>query len=433
MKKLLVCDIEGTIFKPHQIKSAQHASYIWTSIAEALGKDAEKEEIITQRKWRSGGYGDYNTGTAYIKWVNDSIAIHRKYHLNKQTFDQLIEDAPYYEGVVEFFSKLDRSKYIPVFVSGGIQNLNHKACRDLNVDYSDSYASCEYFFYEDSGKLNTELTFENTCDFFGKHELIQIALRRHGLGPNDWVFIGDGINDVSVASIAPLSIGISPVDELRDVATYSFDDFNGIMNCQELLDKAEFLGDPETNEPIKDPSSSKSFLEELVKQRVERNIGNLDLERLEDTAYHRFLRECGDSAAKRFKSRFRGIRELLIAGETSLALLESMSPETLVSAVLQPFCSASETMVNITLVTHSKSKNLYQILNSRYSLYQEIANLENPNLREVLNAYRANRNTIAHSYQSITIEAARALVRRTYENIQRMELLLNPYWENNPQ
>lgn len=63
--KLLVCDIEGTIFKPHAIISAQHASYIWTAIAEALGKEAEREEINSQRKWRDGGYGRYNTGAAY--------------------------------------------------------------------------------------------------------------------------------------------------------------------------------------------------------------------------------------------------------------------------------------------------------------------------------------------------------------------------------
>ena len=54
--KLLVCDVEGTIFRPHMIKDSQHASYIWTAIATALGKNAEREEIRTQEKWNRGEY-----------------------------------------------------------------------------------------------------------------------------------------------------------------------------------------------------------------------------------------------------------------------------------------------------------------------------------------------------------------------------------------
>lgn len=49
--KLIICDVEGTIFQPHMIKDARHASYIWTVIAEFLGKEAEQQEIDTQKKW----------------------------------------------------------------------------------------------------------------------------------------------------------------------------------------------------------------------------------------------------------------------------------------------------------------------------------------------------------------------------------------------
>lgn len=36
--KLLVCDVEGTIFEPHMIKDAEHASYIWTRCSVHLVK-----------------------------------------------------------------------------------------------------------------------------------------------------------------------------------------------------------------------------------------------------------------------------------------------------------------------------------------------------------------------------------------------------------
>ena len=80
--------------------------------------------------------------------------------------------------------------------------MNQKACFELGVDIDDSYASYEYYF-DRNGEIDSNLTFLNTCNFYGKHELIHVALRKHGLGADDWIFIGDGINDVSVANIAP--------------------------------------------------------------------------------------------------------------------------------------------------------------------------------------------------------------------------------------
>ncbi len=64
--KLLVFDVEGTIFNPHTIKDSLHASYIWTKIATQLGEEAEKEEIKTQMKWENGGYGSNLKGKAYM-------------------------------------------------------------------------------------------------------------------------------------------------------------------------------------------------------------------------------------------------------------------------------------------------------------------------------------------------------------------------------
>ena len=350
--KLLVCDIEGTIFQPHMIKSAQHASYIWTAIAEALGKDAEREEINTQRKWRDGGYGQYNTGAAYMDWVNASIEIHKQYDLTQSTFDELIRKAPYMRGVEEFFSRLNRNEYIPVFISGGIQNLNRKACADLDVDIDDSYASCEYFFNH-AGKIDDSMTLSNTCNFYGKHELIRIALRKHGLGDNDWIFIGDGINDVDVAKGAPLSIGIAPIDELREVATYSFEDFEELLQCSELLSGQRLLTESSKTEPASD-KQAKSIKQRSM-EAVNKQVAMLHLGNLEERAYRKFRKEIGDDEARESKSRFFGIQHLLFQGEYILALLEETGETEVASTILQSFCSASEIMVNITMALTGNS------------------------------------------------------------------------------
>ena len=102
--KLLVCDIEGTIFKPHHIKSDKHASYIWTAIADQLGKKAIEEELLSQIKWSAHGYGPNDQGQAYMQWVRESIDIHYKYKLKKSEFDRIIENAEYVDGVRIFLS-----------------------------------------------------------------------------------------------------------------------------------------------------------------------------------------------------------------------------------------------------------------------------------------------------------------------------------------
>ncbi|MGD9567050.1 MAG: HAD family hydrolase [Sedimentibacter sp.] len=238
--KLLVCDVEGTIFKPHMIKSSLHASYIWTKIAATLGKDAEKEEIITQKKWRDNDYGFSASGQAYMNWVKDTIKIHKKHGLTKEIFDNVINSAEYVDGAEEFFKRLNRKEYIPVLISGGIQNLSFKACEDLNIEKQNSFSSCEYFF-DNNGKVDENLTFLNTSNFFGKHEMVKIVLRKYGLNSDDWIFIGDGINDVGIALDSPISIGIDPIKELAKVIDYSYIDFYELMNDPTLLEKERLI------------------------------------------------------------------------------------------------------------------------------------------------------------------------------------------------
>lgn len=51
MKKLLVCDVEGTIFQAkYKIDGTDYASTMWQPLAEALGPDAIKEELATHIK-----------------------------------------------------------------------------------------------------------------------------------------------------------------------------------------------------------------------------------------------------------------------------------------------------------------------------------------------------------------------------------------------
>ena len=220
MKKLLVCDVEGTIFKAkYKIEGTDYASTMWQPLANILGEKAIEEERETHTKWENKEYGNY------LDWVNATVAIHKEHKLHRDDFYQLIDGAEYIDGVKDFFKNLDRSKYIPVLVSGGFQELVKRAQVELGINYG--YGACEYFFNDRTGMLDDHSL--TPCDFEGKYNFIKYLFNIYELNPlTDWVFAGDGKNDVHIAKKAPLSFGINAHPELASLVTHNIKDFSKI-------------------------------------------------------------------------------------------------------------------------------------------------------------------------------------------------------------
>lgn len=89
-------------------------------------------------------------------------------------------------------------------------------------------------------------------------------------------------------------------------------------------------------------------------------------------------------------------------------------------------------MLYVSFVLMANERELYGFVqtetgnpNKRKTLYELIKGIPKETLESVLDDYRKYRNTIAHTYQPIPIEAAYSFIQRTYENIQRLELLIN--------
>jgi phosphoserine phosphatase len=223
--KLLVLDVEGTLFRAQvRLPGTTIDSTIWQGIANALGPDAIREEVATHKKWASGGY------SSYTEWMKDTITIHKKYGLSKTLFQELIDSAQYNPGVLDALRNVDRSKYELLIVSGGFRELAARAQKDIGIIHA--FAACEYLFGED-GKLKAYNLLP--CDFEGKMAVIAVMLRECGIRSEDWIFIGDGINDLPVASQAPISIGYCPHPELRKKVTYTINDFSELPQILESL------------------------------------------------------------------------------------------------------------------------------------------------------------------------------------------------------
>jgi phosphoserine phosphatase len=222
--KLLVLDLEGTIFRTDiRLPGISITSTIWQGIADALGPEAIKEEVATHERWKKGEY------RSYIHWMEDTIAIHIRHGLTKEIFDRLIASAEYNESVISTLSALDRSRYEPVIVTGGFRELARRAQHDLGIIHA--FCACEYIFGDDKKLKSYNLL---PCDFDGKIDFIHLMLREYRLTDSDWVFIGDGANDVPIAKQAPLSIGYRPHRDLEKVVAHSIDDFRDVISILDI-------------------------------------------------------------------------------------------------------------------------------------------------------------------------------------------------------
>jgi phosphoserine phosphatase len=217
--RLLVLDIEGTLFRTDvRLPGTTIDSTIWQGIAKALGPDAVKAEVETHRRWESGEYG------SYLDWMKETVEIHKTFKLSEALFKRLINGAEYNSGVTESFRRLDRLRFEPVLVSGGFRELATRAQVDLDIHHA--FAACEYFF-EDGGNLRSYNLLP--CDFEGKIDFIRLMLREYGLSRDDWVFVGDGTNDVPVAKSAPISVGYRASPELKAIVSHCIVDFKELL------------------------------------------------------------------------------------------------------------------------------------------------------------------------------------------------------------
>lgn len=217
-QRMLVFDVEGTLFRPLRLPGTSIGSSMWQAIAEALGPDAVSAEIETHRQWERKKYRNY------LEWMEVTVAIHKKYNLSHSTFRTIVQRTEYNEYVQEVFDALDRDRFIPVLVSGGFRELAAKAQTDLTIRHA--FAACEYLF-DRNGSLNGFNLLP--CDFEGKIDFIKLMLRELGCADRDWVFVGDDKNDVAVARAAPVSVAYRGVPELKAVTTHTIDDFRALI------------------------------------------------------------------------------------------------------------------------------------------------------------------------------------------------------------
>src|SRR5437867_1444103 len=128
--KLLVLDIEGTIFRTNvRLPGTSIDSTVWQGIAQALGPGAIQEEVATHGRWHAGQY------RSYLDWMKDTILIHQKYGLTASLFADLIKYAEYNPGVRETLGAIDRRRFEILLISGGFRELAARVQADFKITH----------------------------------------------------------------------------------------------------------------------------------------------------------------------------------------------------------------------------------------------------------------------------------------------------------
>lgn len=227
LPKIVFFDMEGTLFKKViEFSKGNTTPSAWTLIAEHLGSDALLEEEATKDKWNRGEY------KGYVEWMEETIDFYKEYGLKKDFFDKVMDAVEYHKGVKEVFEELRKRGIRTALVSGGFKANADRAQKDLKIDHS--FAACELFWDENGDILHTNYL---PCDYEGKEHFLKLIMKEHGFGPEDCAFVGDGINDVFLASEVGIGISFNGHHKLEEVCDYVIrqkkgeEDFREVLTC----------------------------------------------------------------------------------------------------------------------------------------------------------------------------------------------------------
>lgn len=227
--------MEGTVFqKAARTNVTNVAPSVWFTIADALGEDAVKMELETQRKWNEGKYfGNY------LQWMRDTIEIHKKFNIKKDVFLKLLDSIDYTKGVKSLFAALHNKGMITALVSGGFKYQADRAQRDLNIHHA--FAGCEYFWNEQGFLQHYNLL---PADYLGKVEFMRTIAREYNISLQSCAFVGDGANDCSLAKAVGFSVAYNAHPDLKQCCSCALDS-ESIEPVLSMLEKVDENDDVE--------------------------------------------------------------------------------------------------------------------------------------------------------------------------------------------
>lgn len=219
--KLLFLDMEGTLLVAQEVvvgpDHAHHTS-LWTRIFSELGPAAQVDNVAMIEKWDGGGY------RSYMDWVDDSLLAMRRHGLTRDQFDALIAETSYNPEVRDTLRQVHDRGIRTAIVSGGFIAQTRRVQTDLRIHHA--YASTDLFWDSMGALIHWNIY---PSDFEGKIDFVRLMMREYRLDRDECAFIGDGANDVPIATAVGTSIAYNGHPALREAAKHTISDFANLL------------------------------------------------------------------------------------------------------------------------------------------------------------------------------------------------------------
>ena len=219
--QLLFLDMEGTLFASQDVvvgpDHAHHTS-LWTRIFSELGPAAQVDNVAMIEKWDRGHY------RSYMDWVDDSLVAMQHHGLSRSLFEALVAETPYNPGVQETLEELHGRGIRTAIVSGGFIAQAQRAQTDLRIHHA---CAATDLFWDSAGDLIHWNIYPS--DFEGKVDFVRLMMREYRLVADDCAFVGDGANDVPIATAVGTSVAYNGHPALREATQHAISEFDQLL------------------------------------------------------------------------------------------------------------------------------------------------------------------------------------------------------------
>lgn len=221
MIRLLAIDLEGTLLsgKPRDLAAApgNHSIGMWPLVVNELGPAAIEEDRRLASEWDGGRF------SSYVEWCHASLNSMREHGLTQELFERALAMFSINEGAETLIAEMNRRHIPTIIISGGFYQQARKVQALLRVTHS--YAAADLIW-----KADGSLDYWNLwpTDYHGKTAFLGLMAEAYHITLRECAFIGDGANDVPIASEVGISFAYQANRRLREVATYSVAHFDEV-------------------------------------------------------------------------------------------------------------------------------------------------------------------------------------------------------------
>lgn len=205
---MIFFDVEGVLVdvSNYQESGGKVGASTWHAVFDRLGIMDEHRRL--KERFKKGEF------SSYMEWTDEACRVLQAYGLTRDKLSEIISRQPLMRGAKEAIAELKKQGYKMTVITGSFGALAERVQKELEID--DIVAHCNLEFDEE-GKLRDWRLLP--CDYEGKVDAFLQMAEKDGFLPSECVYIGDGVNDISVFPKAGLSIAFNcDNQEVKDAA-----------------------------------------------------------------------------------------------------------------------------------------------------------------------------------------------------------------------